>query len=745
MLAKQAFNKWILRLCKHPVLVFGIIFLVTAVALVFAAKVKQEQSLKVWFLDDDPALVSYEQFAHLFSADEIIVIGVFAEDIFEPQVWEAIEDLTEASSQVPFVHKVSSITSLANYTVPFDEGDPSIREQVLANSILSGTFVSVDGKTGAIILQILREGNTFDNKRLIVESVQTLLEANQSWAALDTRVAGSPVTDYASMKQNESDMSTVIPFMVVMIFLISWFTLKRAILAAIPLVVVVLSAIWTFGIMGALGLQITMVSTALIPIILAIGVADSIHVISQHSYQLKTEDNYDIAVVNAVVRVIKPCFFTTITTVAGLLALSVSDIVPIREFGYAAAIGITMAFIASTFLVPVILYRIPPMASVSYMSSISSYSVWFFSNNATKMHKQRVILIGSGLIFIVSSIFALRVEVGVDPLTWFDKQDPVYIDTTMIDQALGGSLAVEFLVTADPGALQNLEILKKLDSFQYWLEKETAVTRLISIVSIIKEVGRNDDVVPRFPTQKGVGLLLNNTEVQASIEQWVTADLSQARISGRIALTQAKIAIGQLPMIKEQIRLRFPNNDLQVEITGHTHLMATMEGHILSSQITSLSLALVIITVLIGMLLNSWRFALIAMIPNLVPVTIGLGAMTALNIGLNPATAMVGSIMLGIVVDDTVHFLSSFRRHMQQSGRVKESIRQAIDEAGRPIVMTSLILIFSFSALCFGDFGPSRDVGMLTAIVVTMALISNLILLPAVLMSIPKHVWQRIV
>ncbi|MEP7702798.1 MMPL family transporter [Paraglaciecola sp. 25GB23A] len=744
MIVKPSINTWILRLCKHPFLMFATIGLLTVIALIFAAKVKQEQSLKVWFPENDPAILSYEQFSNTFSADEIIVIGVFADDIFEPTIWDAIDEITQASKNIPFVHTVSSITSLANYYPPLEEGDPSVREQVLANSLLPGTFVSHDGKTGAIIIQILREGNTFDNKRLIVESVYELLASKQSWAVLDIRVAGSPVTDYASMKQNQADMSTVIPFMIFMIFVISWFTLKRAALAAIPLLIVTVAVIWTFGIMGLLGLQLTMVSTALLPIIVAIGVADSIHVISQYNHQLKTETDNDLAVVNSVIRVLKPCFFTSATTVAGLLALIVSDIVPIREFGYTAAIGVSMAFIVSTVLVPVILYYMSPRPAASYISSITPYCEWFFSSNSKSNSKPRIIMIICALVLIFSSILALRVEVGVNPLSWFDKEDPVYIDTTKIDAALGGSLSVEFLVTSKKGELKNLSTLEKLQEFQLWLEQETVITRVISIVDILKEIGRNDELRPQFPTQTGINLLLDNTDVQANIKQWVTSDASQARISGRVSLTHAKLALDQLPYVKEQIKQRFPDETLKVEITGHTNLMAAMEEHILSSQIKSLSLALIIITILIGLLLKSWIFAIIAMIPNLVPVAIGLGAMTALDIGLNPATAMVGTIMLGIVVDDTVHFLVAFRRCMQQSIGVSQSIRDSIDEAGTPIVVTSLILIFSFSALCFGEFGPSRDIGMLTAIVVSMALISNLVLLPAVLMSIPKGVWEHV-
>jgi len=222
----------------------------------------------------------------------------------------------------------------------------------------------------------------------------------------------------------------------------------------------------------------------------------------------------------------------------------------------------------------------------------------------------------------------------------------------------------------------------------------------------------------------------------------VCSNNSSGRISARVRLDQSAGLGHKFRKIDEKLNAEVNSEGLRVEMTGFARLMGKMEEYLIASQIKSFALAFCVITVMMMGLLRSWRLGLFAMLPNLIPVIFGLGAMPLLGISLNPGTIMIGAIALGLVVDDTVHFLVALQRQLSAHSNLDDCIEHTIREAGRPIVITSIILIAGFAVLTFGSFNPNIQFGAVSALVIGFALLADLLLLPAVLRLIRPRILR---
>ncbi|UCG72867.1 MAG: MMPL family transporter [Chromatiales bacterium] len=645
------------------------------------------------------------------------------------------------------MHRVLSFTSPS--ILGAATSDPDFREKTLANSVLTGTLLTADARTAAIVVQVTREGNTFANKRTLVEALRSIVSGETSGIPVQVSLSGTPVTDDAAMRHNEHDLRLMIPIMIAIIVVFAQLIFRRLMLALLPLIVVLMAAIWAYGLMGLSGLRTTLISTALLPLLLAVGVADSIHVIAHYRRLLATGNTREIAVERTIARLLTPCFFTSATTAAGLLSLLTSDLEPIREFAVVAAAGVMAAFVISMLFLPTALglLRVPEQRYLDRQSSsgLSALLGWLGSMPRAV---ERLIVPAFAIGSVAFIVLAARVQVGADPMSWFPEDDPARLDTERIDAALGGSVSLEFLVTTAEGGLREPAALARLDEFERWLEENTAISRVLSVADILKEAmrvaqGEESKELQLPKTTLVTDMLLDGLDRRGYQDLWVSADYSVGRLSARVPLSRATELIGQVPAIETQMKAHFADDALQVEMTGYARLMATMEKYVIEGQIESLAMAFAVITLMMVLLFRSWRLALFAMIPNLTPIAVGLGAMYLMGIGLNPGTVMVGAIALGIVVDDTVHFLTAFRRYLRDRMHVNDAIGATIEEVGRPVVITSLILAASFAVLTLGRFVPSQQVGLVTAIIVLTALLADLVLLPAALRIVPWRVTRE--
>jgi len=312
---------------------------------------------------------------------------------------------------------------------------------------------------------------------------------------------------------------------------------------------------------------------------------------------------------------------------------------------------------------------------------------------------------------------------------------------------LGGASELAILVQAQEEGFKDPEFLKRIDAIAQWLETLPGITRVMAPTDGLREIDRilnsppPTDEAPKTRPQRGnlpttralaaqYYLLLEGND---NFEETIQDDYSVGRLTARGLFSEAEHFAQTLPKIEKRFADDFPEKDINLQVTGYGRLITDMELYLLQSQIKSFIIAFIVVTLMLGLLLRSTSLALFSMIPNFVPIFLGLGFMGLVGIALDPATVMIGAIAMGLVVDDTVHFLVRLRRHFSASDDIEAAIEGATIDAGRPIVVTSFVLVATFSILVFGNFTPNINFGFISAVIIFLALVADLVLLPAVL------------
>ena len=723
-------------LVRRRLLILATVTLVSLVAAFFAARVRFSSSIEMWFLEGDPELQIYDAFTDRFGGDEIAVIGVAAADVFDRGVLRVIDRLSRAAAQAPYVLSVHSLTTDV-LDAPLDEiSDASLRahhQRATASSLAQGWFLSADATATPIVVEMDREGNTVEGKTALVGALRELVDLEREASPeIHLFLAGTPVLDEAFFRYNNRDISVLFPVMIGLVLIAGILCFRRLSAAILQLSVVVISVLWVFGLMGALGLNMSILSTALPPLLLAIGIADSVHLLSEYDRRLAGGSPRERAVVESVAHLIRPCTFTSLTTAVGLLSLMVSPMRPIREFGWLAAIGVLFAYLLSISFLPAVLLLLPPPRRIAAVRA--GVLDRFLVRVARPSPAVARLLVAGGAGLLAGSLWLIaHLAVGVYALSWFPDQDPVVADIQQADRELGGSSSLEFLVDAPKGGMAEPAVLRKLYDFERWLESTLpGVTRAMSIADLYRDAGFAYD---GDASRDAVEALYAALEQSGNLElhRLVQSNHQVGRITARMRLDHTPKVVHAFEEIDRHIETEVNGPDLTVKMTGYVRLMGRMEDYLIASQIRSFTLAFCAITLMMIVLLRSWRLGLFAMIPNLLPVAMGLGAMSLLDISLNPGTIMIGAIALGLVVDDTVHFLVALRRQLGLDPDLGRALEAASRQAGRAIVQTSLILILGFGVLTLGSFSPNVHFGAVAALTIAFALVADLVLLPAAL------------
>lgn len=724
---------------------------VSAGAVISAGGVGFDSDVSIWFLDDDPELVTYEAFLSTFRTDEMLVVGLFADDVFTPEVLDATHDLTAALETLPNVHRVRSVTNATRFesdadtlrVVPLVPNIPvsaaqarTARAQALGDPLIAGPLVAPDGRASAVVVELASSARRFEDKVALVQAIRAAAQARLP-EGIVARVAGTPAINEAVFRYSRRDFGLLGSIALGLVLVLTFAMFRHTWATILPLCVVGVSVLWLFGLMGALGLNINLVSQSLTVVVFAVGVADSIHVLSEYQRALvNTEDRHE-ALVEALRTVFWPCVFTTVTTAAGMLSLGTSSLAPIREFGGLAAAGVGFALVLSFTFLPAALSLLapPPHARLAKQEEGPLSRVLHWTATVARIRRRRV-LAAFGLAVAGGLYLVPQLEVGANPAAYFKTNDPVRQEMRAVDEALGGSTSIELFVTTEPDGLQDPERLARLAALQDWLQTLPSVARVGSILDGLEALNlalTGTAALPRTEAAVAQAYLL--IEDEPDFAALVTDDYARGRVSARVRMSEAAALVDRIPEIEARLASEYGQDDLRVEPTGFVKLISEMEIYIVDAQIQSFALAFGLISLLMVLLLRSVRLGLFAMIPNLGPVVIGLGVMCLLDIPLDPGTAMLGSLTLGLVVDDTVHMTTRIRHHLGRGLDTESAVTSAVVEVGRALCITTAILAVGFGVLSLGSFTPNIYLGIMAATIVVLALVADLLVLPAALLS----------
>ena len=748
---------------RYRVAVLLVCALVTGLAGYQTRDLSFDSDIEIWFLEDDQSLQTYRRFLEQFQSDEIEVIGVFADDVFTPELLWAIDRITREAARAPYTYDITSLTNARILTSPSAfhlvigqlmeeipataEAAAEVRKRALDKVMIRDNLVNADGSATAIIVELDPSATLIEQKRELLEELDRIVNRHLP-ADGDYLLAGSPTLDEAFYRYTERDFALLVPLGALVVIGVCLALLRRVGVTLAALAVVTLAALWTFGLMGALGLKVNVISSSLIVVILAVGVADSIHIVSDYYDELRAGKAKLEALAAGTAALIVPCLFTSATTAAGFLSLLTSDLKPTGEFGWLAAVGVVLAFLLSITFLPAMLSFLPAPKTASIQGRQARLLERLLDRLGHPTRKSSLVVLGVSAVLIVLAVVGImKVPIGVNPLNYFRRDDPVRQAIIRVDHELGGSGSFDLVINARPEGLKDPEILRRLDRLEQRLESLPGIPRAFSVLDSLRESrrlltdGRPESAILPDSRQLAAQLYLI-LEGDEQFRRNVLGDYQTTRMTARVQFYMASKLVKDIQKLQEELRQNYDDDALRIEPTGYVLLMSYMEKYMLDSQISSLLVAFSVITLMMILLMRSLRLGLFSLIPNCVPIALGLAFMAPAGIALDPGTVMIGSMALGLVVDDTVHFLVRLRRNLA-TGDLETAIAGAMRQTGRPIILTSLILSLGFLTLTIGSFNPNISFGLVSAVVIVLAVVADLVMLPAALIGLRPRLGPR--
>jgi predicted RND superfamily exporter protein len=733
-----------------------VLFVVLSVPAILGTFVSSQfdSSLRIWFLDDDPDVVAYDEFLERWESDEFVAVAVETDDVFHPDVLADVERLSDAFAEIDGVRGVISLSTAETVeligitlragrlfqTPPTDEAEvEALRRRVHADRLLSDLVADGDGAT-LLLVEVAHFEDLGDKVTLCAAIRRAAAEVVPDRTVY---FAGGPIVDDAMWRYTMKDIALFVPLVMLIIFLVTGFLFRSVWATLVVGLVIVVTLGSVTGLAGLVGAKMNMISSIVFPLVMAISVADSVHLISGYRERLHRGMAGPEALKSAWCELFLPCLITSITTAAGLSSLLIASLAPLRQFGWMGASGVGLALFFSTMLVPIAFSYLPvPKVDTRHETRLMTRvlaRVAHFSWNHSRKVLCAVLAIG-----VVAGLGLSQIRIGADFSRYFRDGDPVIVGSEFIDTQLGGTMGIELIVEAPD--VREPEVLAAMDEVADWFLTLDAIDRTISPVTLVATLHERYFGDPeRYyvpDTLPAVASLLTMLEGSKLHEDRFATDYSVGRLTARANMTGFAELVDHLHE-GDAVVDRVFTGGASGTITGLGRLFVNLDTYILDSQVKSFGLAFVAIALLMCLLFRSLRIGVWALLPNGLPLVIVLGVMGWVGFMLDVATVMIASILIGLIVDDTVHFLARYRleeRLAKQEGRgrdVREWLYRTGTGTGRALLTTTLILCCAFWINVFASFEPNINFGLLSGAAILIALLCDLVVLPAVIKELP--------
>ena len=747
------------------------ILIVLAASLVptglYLPKLKNNNTIETFLYQDDPGLVFYRQTTEKFGGDHMIYLAVDAgqDKVFSLKYLQRLEKMTRIVGQMKGIRKVQSLTSVdavleENEDIkvgPLMKKAPKTIEEVKAlekkvnSSPMLRRLLSPKGRSTLMVAEIddkITKDPTKENE--LVRAIQKRFWSDK-FGKSTVRLSGNPVVAEAIETNNNRDTKLFSGLMLLLVAIFCALILRQFLATFLPVWVVLITVTWIMGIFVMAGNQTNWVTSIITPILLLVGVADAVHFLTRYQAALPGAESRRAAVLETLDAVTLPCLFTSITTALGFASLMVNEVMPVRTFGIFASIGVLLALLATLSLIPTTLSLWKGKGKGKVKAPKEGKPSKFLGGLDQLVQKRPLsVLIISIVVTLGLAAGVFSIEVETNLLKYFKEEARVVKDSSYIEKGYYGSSPLDIVVDAGKkdGVIEP-KVLKAVDKLQDYLEQTKGIARGMSLADLVKELYKvmtSKQANFRIPDKRAaiaqLMVSLTNPDV---LDPLVDLKRRYLRISSRFqgASMGLKKARKMLKKVEAKAQSLFPGN-VKVKLTGSSVLFLNMDEYLVSGQIKSFGIMLGVLLVIMILLFRSIRVGLLAMIPNVVPIAVMLGLMGWLKMPLDGFTVMIASIAIGIGVDDTIHYLHHLRRERATGRELSACLSGTMLHVGRPVILTSAVLTLGFWIFCFSDFVGTRNFGFLTGITVLMALLADLLILPAMikLLGLPEK-WGR--
>ena len=737
---------------------------VTAVLAVFAARVPVEQSNESMNASDAAQRATLEAFRQRFGSDEDLVLAVSRRPLLDPAGVRLLAALTARVEAIDGVHRVHSLANaielvagpvgaeprpLLPQPVEGEDYEARARAAVLRNPELERFLVSPDLGTAALVVELeARPGDDAHAPRVIGALRSLIDEHSRGEAALHLAGIGAQKLEVTRLLAR--DQSLLIPASVAVLALVLAAFFRRPSGVAIPLAVTGVTLVWTLGIYGACGQALNTMTSLLPPVLMVLSVTTSVHLYETWSSRAAIDGTDEARIVGVVRDLRRPCAFTSLTTAAGMASLVVSDTPAVRLFGGFTALGVLISLGLGLTLVPVALTFVRARATVPRSTLRSRLDGMLEVAARLSVARSGALLAVAAVVTVAALVGGARVRTNTDLVRFLKSDSLLFRDAMFIDEHLGGIYALELVVARrDGGSLASLDAMRRLAGLQQRLVAHDEVGSVQSVLSLLFAIERAETgrAGQRLPEDEAALLhafdLLEVAEDDDLVRQVIDPELRHARVRARLRAIGTDVAAPLEARILADARELF-GPGYTIDVAGAFHQMAQDSDRLVARQVESFSLAFVLVIAAIGAMFRSLRMMLVSVVPNLVPLVWTAGVMGVLGIELSTGTTMIASVVIGIAVDDTIHYLTRFERARRSGQPVEASIRLTTTGTGRALVISSVVLVLGFWVGALGSFKPTIYFSLLTGLTMISALACDLLVLPAVLSRFPTLANGRV-
>jgi len=714
---------------------------------------------EVWFSDDNPQLNDFKILQNTYDKSDNVLFLITPKDgdVFTNKTLASIEWLTHQAWQVPYSTRVDSITNFQHSYASEDdlvvadlvvnanalsEVDlKNIKKIALKEPLLLHRLISQDAAVTSISVTVNLPKNSPEGSPTVTAFARKLAaELKQKNPDLEIRLTGLVVMDNAFMEASQKDMGSL-TLMMFGLILFGLLVFLRSISATLSiLVLIILSIMATIGFSGWIGVLLTPVSAGAPTIVMTIVVANAVHILVTMIHGIRAGLQKKSALIESLRINIQPVLLATITTVVGFMSMHFSDVPPFHDLGNMVAIGVITALILSMTFLPWLLMLLPMRVHVN--KDHSNRHMQGLSNFIINKHKPLFWVSMAVTVLLLS--FIPKNVVNDNIWEYFEKSVTFRTDTDYASEHLTGPYYLEYsLESNQSGGISHPLYLQKIEQFQQWLNKQPEVVHVNTISDIMKRLNKNlhgdDQSWYRLPDENNLAaqyLLLYEMSLPYGLD--LTNQINIDKSATRVVASLHNLSNNKMIAFQNRAESWLKENAPSYQITSSSpmYMFSHISLRTVEQMIGGVAFALCLISLLIIVALRSIKIGLISLIPNLLPPVLAFGVWGIFISEVGFALAVGLGMTIGIIVDDTVHFLSKYLRARREKGLpVEEAIRYAFSNVGSALVITTLVLVAGFSVLIASSFKINTDLGMITALTIGIALIVDFILLPVLLIK----------
>ena len=738
-----------------------------------ASKVKLSYDFSRAIPTDNPKYQAYQEFRSKYGEDgNLLVIGIQTKDIFQQPIFNDYLKLHEDLKKTAGVDDVISMPAAVNLI------KDSATEKLEAKQIFNGTALSqsqIDSsktifyslpfyrnllynrETNAWLMGVRINKNILNSEKRtgVVDDISKLTTEFGSKHQLEMHLSGLPLirTKLATRIANETRWFTLGSILLSAFILLLFFRSFSAML--LSLAVVVIGVIWSFGTIELLGYKITLLTALISPLIVVIGIPNCIYFLNKYHTAYKETGERRSAIIQMIAKMGVVTLFCNISAAIGFAVFALTKSALLKEFGAVAGFNIMMLFFISLILIPAALSVLPPPneKQVRYLNN-ATLQTWLDRLERWALNHRRLIYVTTLIVLAISiaGIFRLK-SVGyiVDDLP---KTDKIYKDLKFFETNFKGVMPLEILVDTKKkyGVSRNLNNLLKIDTFSQYLSSRPYIGKPLSIAEGLKFAKQaffeGDTLNYSMPAEYDLPALAqylsmrNDSGSTNSFTKLVSSFMDSSKQEARISVSMQDVGSARLPLILDSIQKTanniFDSTKYKVLLTGTSVTFLEGTRFIINGLKESIVWAFLLIALCMLYLFKSFRILLCSLIPNVVPLIITAGIMGWAGVAIKPSTVLVFSVALGIAIDITIRFLVNYKQEFKGTADARQNVISTIHSTGLSIIYTSIVLIAGFIIFCFSGFGGTQSLGWLTSITLITATITNLVLLPAMLIDLRK-------